>query len=70
MSAQSTVDQGPSTGVRPFVLKWAERAPVALLWSRQSIFSTAVNGLDISMVMETEKPETTGGGDTADTTHT
>jgi hypothetical protein len=66
MSVTKTEAKG--TRVEPFVLKWAEQAPAESLWSRQSVFSAPVNGLDISMATETEHPETTGGHDTQDST--
>jgi hypothetical protein len=56
--------------VRPFVLKWAENTPEELLWGRMSVFSEAVKGLDISLAIEGDKPESTGNVDTADTSHT
>ena len=65
-----TIEEKETTALKPFVLKWAEQAPVELLWSRNSVFSTPVNGLDISMVMVPDYPESTGGADTHDSTST
>jgi hypothetical protein len=70
MSVKTTSDDRQRGGLSPFVLKWAEETPEGLLWSQKSVFSAPVNGLDIFQVAEPDKPETTGGGDTADTSHT
>jgi hypothetical protein len=70
MSTPAIGDDQKSKSVRPFVLKWAENAPENFSWSHRSLFSSAVNGLEIYLVLESDKPESTGTGETADSTNT
>jgi hypothetical protein len=69
MSVETSTDNGKKSGFSPFVLKWAEKTPEGLLWSHRSVFSPAVNGLDVYLVTGTDNRETTGtSNESADTT--
>jgi len=70
MPAKHKEDSAPQATLEPFVLKWAEEAPADWIWSERSVFSGPVNGLDVSMLMESDHVETTGERDTADSTNT
>jgi len=70
MSSPTVSEIRKRGSLRPFVLKWTEITPENHFGSRRSVFSPQVNGLDIFQVMEGDKYETTGDGDTADCTHT
>jgi hypothetical protein len=70
MPATTIDDKGKSSGVTPFTLKWAESAPESSFWSHRSLFCSAVNGLDIYLAIEGDKPESTGNPETADCTNT
>ena len=66
-----TIEEKETTALKPFVLpEMGGTGSLELLWSRNSVFSTPVNGLDISMVMVPDYPESTGGADTHDSTST
>jgi hypothetical protein len=69
MSIETLASDRKKELVRPFVLTWAETAPESLFWSDRSVFSPSLNGLDLYMVLENDKCETTGTRDTADSTH-
>lgn len=70
MSSPTVSENEKKAGIKPFVLKWAEKTPERFLGSYRSVFSPAVNGLDIWQVAEPDVYTTTGGGDTADCMHT
>lgn len=70
MTATTIADKGKNSGVTPFTLRWAESAPESSFWSHRSLFCSAVNGLDIYLVTEGDKPESTGNPETADCTNT
>jgi hypothetical protein len=70
MPVKTTSEKTASPGLKPFVLKWAEKTPEEMLRSHRSVFTPALNGLDISQVLEPETHETTGGNDIADSTNT
>jgi hypothetical protein len=54
--------------LQPFVLRWAEDAPEEMLWSRESVFSPPVRGLDGATLAQCDHLERTLPGDTQDTT--
>jgi hypothetical protein len=70
MPAIRVVDKEKNADVTPFTLKWAESAPESSFWSHRSLFCLAVNGLDIYLATEGDKPESTGNPETADCTNT
>jgi hypothetical protein len=70
MAASTITEDQENNSVCPFVLKWAESAPESSFWSHRSLFCSAVNGLDIYLVTEGDKPESTGNPETADCTNT
>jgi hypothetical protein len=70
MSIHTKVEGRKKKMVRPFVLTWAETAPESLFWSDRTVFSPTLNGLEIHMVLEADKCESTGTAETADSTHT
>ncbi len=69
MSPATVSESRKPAGIKPFVLKWSEITPEGHWGSLRSVFSPQVNGLDIFQVLESDKAETTGDGDTADCTH-